>query len=569
MLCDGNPDCPNSEDEASCDHHDSQCVGLLRCRKDNICVHPTDVCDGVVHCLLSGDDEMLCGFRPCPLQCMCRGTTVQCIKLTTIYSLSSKLTAISLKHSFISPTESVGYFRNILYLKLDNGKFFANRIEGAIFSDISNILILLITKSGVTNLKHDSFDKMIRLIEIDLRGNDIYEIQSFNFKGLQSIINFDLSKYRIMELNGWSFYGMMSLQHLDLSYNMIHMIKQATFYGLPEIKVINLTSNDIHFFGRWIMPSRVLIAVQLHVDKPVFYCALNTLHNNQIDKVLHCPTTSKSTLLHGINIVISGSMLISTFLLFLLGTKRNKFQSQYTILNHIALANLLNTTRLIANSIIMIIYTNYNEIIYLNTLWLNSIGCSLLNIASFTGFLLRPWFMCILVFDQLIAIKYIFTKHYWLTYLHRFLFGSWASVIVVAVVQEHFIPSSSAACVPYLFTHTRESGRTVLTITVTTLTAMMIVAIPLMYHKIIERVKASNALVRNTKTNSNQKSIIQRCIFISLVAFGSWFAISIVITCSYLQPFESFYMYNVIVADIATHITECLDVMFYFHKLIK
>ena len=569
MLCDGSPDCPNSEDEESCDHHDSQCVGLLRCRKDNICVHPTDVCDGVVHCLLSGDDEMLCGFRPCPLQCTCRGTSVQCIKLPTIYSLNSKLTAIFLRHTLISPTESVGFFRNILYLKLDYCKFFANRIERAIFSDISNILILIITNSGVTNLKHDSFDKMIRLVKFDLRGNAIYEIQPFNFKGLQSIINFDLSNYRIIELNGLSFFGMMSLQDLDLSYNKINMIKQATFYGLPEIKVINLTSNDIQFIGRWIIPSNGLFAVQLYVDKPVFYCAINNIINNQTDKAQHCPTTSKSTSLHAINIAISGSMLIVTFLLFLLGTKRNKFQSQYTILNHVGLANMFKTVRLIANCVIMIVYTNHNEIIYLNTLWLNSFGCSLLNIASFTVFVLRPWFMFVLVLDQLIAIKYVFTKHYWLSYLHRFLFGSWASVIVVAVVQEHFIPSSSAACVPYLFTQTGESSKIVLTITITTLTAIMIVAIPFMYHKIIKHVKASNALVRNTRSNSNQKSIIQKCIFISLVASGSWLSMSIVIICSYLRPFNSFYKYNVIVSDFATHITECLDVMFYFHKLKK
>ena len=568
MLCDGNPDCANSEDEESCDHHASQCVGLLRCHKDNVCVHPTEVCDGIVHCLLSGDDEMLCGFRPCPLQCRCRGTTVQCIMLISIYSLNSKLTAIYLMQSFISPTESLGYFSNILYLKLDSCKFSANRVERAIFSDISNILILIIINSGVTSLKYDSFDKMIRLIRIDLHGNAIYEIQSFNFKGLKSIINFDLSNYQIKKLNGWSFYGMTRLLHLNLSYNMINMIKQATFFGLNKIKDIDLTGNDIQFIGRWLMPSQVLITVQLYVDKPEFYCAFNNDFNNQVDKAQHCPTTSKSTSLHAINIVISGSMLIGTFLLFLLGTKRNKFQSQYTILNHVGLANALNTARLIANSIIMIIYTNQNEIIYLNTLWLNSFGCSLLNIASFTGFVLRPWFMFVLVFDQFIAIKYSFTKHYWLTYLHRCLFGSWVSVIVVAVVQEHFIQSSSAECLPYLFTHTQESGRMGVTIIVTSLTAILVTAIPLMYYKIIEHVKASNVLVRNSNTNSNQRLILQKCIFISFVAISAWFSVFIVIICSYLQIFKRFYKYNSIMSDFATHITECLDVMFYFHKLI-
>ena len=69
MLCDGNPDCPDEEDEQACE--DFQCVGLLRCRGDGICVHPTDICDGIVHCLMSGDDEKLCHMLPCPETCIC------------------------------------------------------------------------------------------------------------------------------------------------------------------------------------------------------------------------------------------------------------------------------------------------------------------------------------------------------------------------------------------------------------------------------------------------------------------------------------------------------------------
>ena len=58
MICDGTSDCADGDDEEGCD--DFVCSGALRCRLDNICIHPIDICDGVMHCPLSGDDELLC-----------------------------------------------------------------------------------------------------------------------------------------------------------------------------------------------------------------------------------------------------------------------------------------------------------------------------------------------------------------------------------------------------------------------------------------------------------------------------------------------------------------------------
>ena len=66
MLCDGNPDCHDNEDEHLCEAY--QCAGGLHCRKDGLCAHSTDACDGVVLCLMSGDNEMLCDMSPCHVQ---------------------------------------------------------------------------------------------------------------------------------------------------------------------------------------------------------------------------------------------------------------------------------------------------------------------------------------------------------------------------------------------------------------------------------------------------------------------------------------------------------------------
>ena len=74
MLCDQSLDCPNKEDEQDC-HDKLVCPGLLRCREENICVHPDEICDGILQCLLTGDDEMFCEMTECPNGCTCHGTT--------------------------------------------------------------------------------------------------------------------------------------------------------------------------------------------------------------------------------------------------------------------------------------------------------------------------------------------------------------------------------------------------------------------------------------------------------------------------------------------------------------
>ena len=68
-VCDEIEDCPDGEDEIECNEPRSYCKGLLKCRTDNICVHPTQQCDGIINCLYSEDDESVCSYAPCPHGC--------------------------------------------------------------------------------------------------------------------------------------------------------------------------------------------------------------------------------------------------------------------------------------------------------------------------------------------------------------------------------------------------------------------------------------------------------------------------------------------------------------------
>ena len=68
MVCDGTSDCPDGDDELDCDYFAPK--GLLKCKHDNVYVHPREICDGIVNCLMYHDDELICESYVCPINCI-------------------------------------------------------------------------------------------------------------------------------------------------------------------------------------------------------------------------------------------------------------------------------------------------------------------------------------------------------------------------------------------------------------------------------------------------------------------------------------------------------------------
>ena len=75
LRCNGVDDCPNREDEASCESY--ICSGFYRCRRSKVCLHTDNVCDGVFQCP-QYDDELLCEKLTCPDVCQCQGLAFVC-----------------------------------------------------------------------------------------------------------------------------------------------------------------------------------------------------------------------------------------------------------------------------------------------------------------------------------------------------------------------------------------------------------------------------------------------------------------------------------------------------------
>ena len=97
------------------------CKRMLWCSKENICVHPREICDGILHCPLSGDDEAVCD-RKCPKQCVCLGRAVLCINPTALKYNKASVVLLKMKPYF--KVEQIA-FENAWFIDISNSNLSA------------------------------------------------------------------------------------------------------------------------------------------------------------------------------------------------------------------------------------------------------------------------------------------------------------------------------------------------------------------------------------------------------------------------------------------------------------
>ena len=255
MVCDGVEDCASGSDEASCDR--KVCPGLFLCRADNTCVHPNNICDGIVHCLLSHDDEFLCSpldsqtrvtNQYCPTDCTCIGLTAACLILSRDKTISRISLNAHIHGLFIVlgniQMDSLKTFTHLNLLNISNVPLAE---VNYVINTISLLKSLIMINNSITVFPRAFLNNLVHLNELIILSNDIHTLPSHTFSGLKSLIILNLTGLHINVIEDCAFCDMYSLKTIDLSKNNLFVIMESSLRVLHDIDAIIISNNDIKY----------------------------------------------------------------------------------------------------------------------------------------------------------------------------------------------------------------------------------------------------------------------------------------------------------------------------------
>ena len=255
MICDGINDCPDSEDESFCGELVAN--GVLRCRQDNIYVAPYNICDGITHCIMSTDDEMLCENFICPSRCYCKGYAVMCNNIS-FFNISNQLTSSVTLLYYINSNIMIYLskdFGSMKLLNLANSSFQNGIIPSNYFKHLTELRILLLTNTNITALENAPFVDLAKVQYYDILQNTIHKISKMSFIGLTEIRTLDIHNIKLKHIGPDSFYDLKKLVTLNVSYNKLkHLVSNAFRIQKIECKDkdrynnlqhLDIRSNDI------------------------------------------------------------------------------------------------------------------------------------------------------------------------------------------------------------------------------------------------------------------------------------------------------------------------------------
>ena len=199
-VCDGQYDCEEGDDEIFCPF--SSCPGLLKCRGETRCVSREEICDNIVNCLHSMDDEISC--NNCPVNCECSGYAMICHLENSIEKIKHNGTnyikglilkgvqkQLFINNIFISRL----VYLNVSYCVIENilpsrikysvpsfiliASFLQNKLTDANFLSASifqNIVFLDLSFNRLSIFMYEQFSALKELIVLILRGNPLIRI---------------------------------------------------------------------------------------------------------------------------------------------------------------------------------------------------------------------------------------------------------------------------------------------------------------------------------------------------------------------------------------------------------
>ena len=269
------------------------CPGLFHCKGQMNCLHVSEVCDGISHCL-EGDDEFFCGMD-CAHNCRCSGLSVIC-NLSSNQSLSNSVLKqsvyVMLKHSRFSGEIVLSRFKNFIYIDLSlaglTSPQFCNSVNVAF---VSQLRFLNLSYNNLNEINSYYFSSLFKLTNLYVHNNFIERIGRYSYKDLSALSILKLKYLSIATLHPLSFKNNTGIVLIDLSFNRLFTLSLKTFCGAPTLRILILTENYLNHIELYDVTINILITSQSRLCKCVLSqnvrcVVLNNLELSSCDIVL-------------------------------------------------------------------------------------------------------------------------------------------------------------------------------------------------------------------------------------------------------------------------------------------
>ena len=224
-----------------CDSY--KCPGFYRCRGSTVCVHASDLCDGVYQCP-QRDDEWLCNAT-CPQNGTCYGLAFVCRDLFPV-SLYPQLRYLDARGSGINYPNSNNSL--LIYLSLAS----CGLIEVTELS-LPSLLTLDLSDNHLTSITDQLLSRLPNLRHLMLANNPLYSVFGRHFASRQVFANLrtlDLSGVSLPEMDVSALSVFPSLNTLNLSHCGVDRVLGDGFQALQQLRVLDLRGCPLTIFPR-------------------------------------------------------------------------------------------------------------------------------------------------------------------------------------------------------------------------------------------------------------------------------------------------------------------------------